>query len=54
MFLKKLWEDERGMGIVEIAIIIIIVIALALVFQDNVNDLLVDIFDKIKEQFKTI
>lgn len=45
--LKNLWQDEKGMGIIEIAIIIVIVIALALIFQTQIIELVNSIFDKI-------
>lgn len=46
-FIKKLWQDERGMGIIEIAIIIVIIIALALIFKQQITDLIETIFDKV-------
>lgn len=49
MFLKDLWKDERGMGIIEIAIIIVIIIALALIFKNQIEQLLNTIFDQIDD-----
>ncbi|MBC7959378.1 MAG: hypothetical protein H7X94_05890 [Vallitaleaceae bacterium] len=43
----NLWKDERGMGIIEIAIVIVIIIALALIFQEQIQELINTIFDKI-------
>lgn len=47
MLFKKIWEDERGMGIIEIAIIIVIIIAIALIFKTQIEALIETIFDKI-------
>lgn len=47
MFLNRLWKDERGMGIIEIAIIIVIIIALALIFKNQIELLLDKIFNQI-------
>lgn len=45
--IKKLWKDERGMGIIEIAIIIVIIIALALIFKEQVMNLIDTLFNKV-------
>jgi len=42
--IKKLMNNEEGMGMVEIALIIIIIIALGLTFKKAINDFLLDIF----------
>ncbi|PKM51589.1 MAG: hypothetical protein CVV02_06555 [Firmicutes bacterium HGW-Firmicutes-7] len=47
MLLKNLWKDERGMGIIEIAIIIVIIIALALIFKTQIEELINNIFNQI-------
>lgn len=43
---EQLIEEESGMGIVEIAIIILVIISLALLFQEEVEGFLGEIFDK--------
>ena len=45
--LRNQLADERGVGMVEIALIIIIIIGLAIIFRDQVNNLLEGIFDSI-------
>ncbi len=47
-------EDERGMGLVEVAIIIIIIIAMALIFQQEITELLATIFNRIDLKVGTI
>lgn len=47
MYLLNLWKDERGMGVVEVAIIIVIIIAIALIFRTQIESLLTTIFQKI-------
>lgn len=45
--MKEYISNNRGVGIVEIAMLILIVVALALVFRDKISTLLEDIFQKI-------
>lgn len=54
MNLLKLWKDESGMGVVEIAIIIVIVIAIALIFRTQIEGLMTTIFDKINLSIDTL
>lgn len=42
--MQEFFQDESGMGIVEIAIIILVIISLALLFQDKVEEFLNEIF----------
>lgn len=53
-FIKKLWKDESGMGIVEIAIIIVVIVAVALVFQDEITKLIESIFKQVDLSVKGI
>lgn len=43
----KFWEDERGMGVIEIALIIVILIGLALLFKKEISTLLNSILSKM-------
>ena len=36
---KTIWNDESGMGVVEVILIIIVLIGLVLIFKDNLSDL---------------
>lgn len=44
---KKFWQDERGMGVIEIALIIVILIGLALLFKREISTLLNSILSKM-------
>lgn len=43
-FSRAIVQEEKGMGMVEIALIIIIIIALGLTFKKAINDFLESIF----------
>ncbi len=45
--LVELKEDERGMGMVEIALIIIIIVALGITFKSEITKLLESIFSEL-------
>ena len=45
--LKSFWNDESGMGTVEIILIIVVLIGLVIVFKKQINDLVTKIFKKI-------
>ena len=44
------WEDESGIGTIELVLILVVLIALILVFKDKIGDLLDGIFDEIDSQ----
>lgn len=54
MSLQNLWQDERGLGIIEIAIIIVIIIALALIFKTQIEELMNSIFNQIDSSISGI
>lgn len=47
-------KEEDGMGTVEIILIIVVLIGLVIIFKEQLNDLVNDIFDKITKQAKKI
>ena len=47
-------KEEDGMGTVEIILIIVVLIGLVIIFKNELNDLVNDIFDKITKQAKKI
>ena len=53
-YLQRLWRDETGMGLVEIAIIIIIVITLAVFFKEQIMLLIEKIFDAVNVNINKI
>lgn len=44
------WEDESGIGTIEMVLIMVVLIALILVFKDKIGELLEDIFSEIDSQ----
>ena len=52
--LIKFIKEEDGMGTVEIILIIVVLIGLVIIFKEQLNDLVNDIFDKITKQAKKI
>mgnify|MGYP002570785292 FL=1 len=47
---KNLWEDQRGIGTVEMILILVVLIALVLIFKSKLTSLVNEIFDKITKQ----
>jgi Flp pilus assembly pilin Flp len=45
--IRDFWNDESGMGTVEIILIIVVLIGLVIVFKKQINDLVTKIFKKI-------
>lgn len=43
--LKQFWNEEDGIGVVEIILILVVLIALVLVFKDKITDVVDDAFD---------
>jgi Flp pilus assembly pilin Flp len=41
---KKFWNDEDGLGIVEILLILAVIIGLALIFRDQITAMVEKIF----------
>lgn len=48
--LKKFYEEEDGMGVVEIVMIIAALMCIALLFRERIFDFAKDIMDKVFEQ----
>lgn len=49
-FFQNFWEDQSGMGVVEVILIIVVLIGLVIIFKSQMTDLVNDIFDKIVSQ----
>lgn len=41
------WEDNRGVGVIEIVLILVILIGLVLIFKEEITDIVTDAFSKI-------
>lgn len=53
-FWKRLWEDESGMGVVEVILIIVVLIGLVIIFKNQITGVVNDIFEKIVSQSSSI
>lgn len=49
-FLKDFWEDQSGMGVVEVILIIVVLIGLVIIFKNQITGVVNDIFEKIVSQ----
>ncbi len=49
-FLNKFWEDEEGIGVVEIILILVVLIGLVIIFKNQLSSLVNGIFSKIQSQ----
>lgn len=52
--IKSFLKEEDGMGTVEIILIIVVLIGLVIIFKDQLNDLVTNVFDKITRQANSI
>ena len=44
---KGFWEDDRGVGVIEIVLILVILIGLVLIFKEQITEIVTDAFAKI-------
>ncbi|WP_092329614.1 Flp1 family type IVb pilin [Butyrivibrio sp. YAB3001] len=51
---KAFWQDENGMGTVEVILIIVVLIGLVIVFKKQINTIVDDIFKAIREETREI
>ncbi len=51
---KNFFMEEEGMGTVEMILIIVVLIGLVIIFKEQLNDLVNDIFKKIVSQANSI
>ena len=57
MLLRKIknhLSSDSGVGVVEIILILVVLIALVVIFKDQLNTLVQNIFSSINKQAKTI
>ena len=52
--LSNFWEEEDGMGVVEIILIIVVLISLVLIFKTQLTSIVKTIFSKISKNASTI
>lgn len=48
--LRKFWNDDEGVGVVEIILILVVLIGLVLIFKSQLTSLVNDIFSRIISQ----
>ena len=53
-FLKNFWEDQRGMGVVEVILIIVVLIGLVIIFNTKITEVVNSIFEKIVSQSSSV
>lgn len=51
---RDFFVEEEGMGTVEMILIIVVLIGLVIIFKEQLNDLVNDIFKKIVSQANSI
>lgn len=51
---KRFWQEEDGIGTVEMILILVVLIALVLIFKNQLTSLVNQIFDKITSQSNLI
>ncbi len=52
--IRKFFEDERGVGVIEIVLILVVLIGLVIIFKNQINKLLETIFKQINSQSKEV
>jgi len=48
--LRKFWDDEDGLGTLEIILIIAVIVIIAIIFKDWIVAFIKDIFGKVDSQ----
>ena len=51
---EAFWEDESGVGVIEIVLILVVLIGLVIIFKEQINKLLETIFKEIDSQSKEV
>ena len=52
--IKNFWDDESGMGVVEVVLIIIVLVGLGMLFKKQVTSLVNMLLSKMSSQAKQI
>lgn len=47
---RAFWQDESGVGVVEIILILVVLISLVLLFKEQITSLVKTVLTKIKNQ----
>lgn len=52
--MKEFWDNEDGIGVVEIVLILVILIALIVIFKDKISTIISNAFSQIDDGAETI
>ncbi len=52
--IKRFWQDESGMGTVEVILIIVVLIGLVIVFKEQISGIVEDVFKTIREETRAV
>ncbi|MBQ7248251.1 MAG: hypothetical protein IJS22_09210 [Lachnospiraceae bacterium] len=52
--IKRFWNDETAVGVVEIILILVVLIALVIIFREQLTELVGNIFSSINSKAGTI
>ncbi len=52
--LRAFWEEEDGVGVIEVVLILVVLIGLVIIFKKQINDLLENVFKEINKQSKEV
>ena len=52
--LKQFWQEEDGMGTVEVILIIVVLVGLVLIFKEQITGIVKSMFKKITSQTNTL
>ncbi|MEE3392221.1 MAG: Flp1 family type IVb pilin [Lachnospiraceae bacterium] len=47
--IKEFWNDESGIGVVEIILILVVLVALIVIFKDKITQIVQDAFGSISD-----
>lgn len=53
-FWKEFFENEDGVGVIEIVLVLVVLIGLVLIFKGNIGKLLKNIFKEINKKSKEV
>ena len=52
--LRAFWEEEDGVGVIEVVLILVVLIGLVIIFKKQINALLENVFKEINKQSKEV
>ncbi len=53
-WVKEFWQDESGIGVVEMILILVVLIGLVLIFKDQLGSLVNGIFKEIQSKTNSV